>query len=128
MWFPEGSSACQGPFSVFVEVDREGGSERVVCCGGYAAVDWVGVLLGVRTEEGELQCVCLHNSISVKNCISAAKGSLLTVQYEILSPIVLLSVTFALTSVSCVSFLHTLVRGSCHVTKQCLNTCETIHL
>ena len=33
-WLPEGSSACQGPFSVFVEADREGGSERVVCCGG----------------------------------------------------------------------------------------------
>jgi hypothetical protein len=33
-WLPEGSSACQGPFSLFVEVDREGGSERVVCCGG----------------------------------------------------------------------------------------------
>jgi hypothetical protein len=33
-WLPEGSSACQGLFSLFVEVDREGGSERVVCCGG----------------------------------------------------------------------------------------------
>jgi len=32
-WLPEGSSSCQGPFSLFVEVDREGGSERVVCCG-----------------------------------------------------------------------------------------------
>jgi len=31
---PEGSSICQGPFSLFVEVDRKGGSERVVCCGG----------------------------------------------------------------------------------------------
>ena len=38
-WFPERSSACQGPFSLFVEVDREGGSERVIFCGGYAAVD-----------------------------------------------------------------------------------------
>ena len=33
-WFQEGSSACQGPFSLFVEVDREEGSARVVCCGG----------------------------------------------------------------------------------------------
>ena len=29
---PESSFACQGPFPLFVEVDR-GGSERVVCCG-----------------------------------------------------------------------------------------------
>jgi len=34
MWFPEGSSVCQGPFSMFMEVDREGRSERVVCCVG----------------------------------------------------------------------------------------------
>jgi len=34
VWLPECSSACQGPFSLFVEVDREGGSEREVCCGG----------------------------------------------------------------------------------------------
>jgi len=33
-WLLEGSSACQGPFSLFVEVDRDGGSERMVCCGG----------------------------------------------------------------------------------------------
>jgi len=33
-WLPEVSSACQWPFSLFVEVDREGGCERVVCCGG----------------------------------------------------------------------------------------------
>ena len=33
-WLPEGSSTCQGPFSLFVEIDREGWSERVVCCGG----------------------------------------------------------------------------------------------
>jgi len=37
-----------------VEVDREGGSERVVCCVGKAAVDYVGVLIAIWTEEGEL--------------------------------------------------------------------------
>jgi len=47
--------------------------------------------------------VGLHkNSISEKNCISTAKESLLTVEYEILSPIIL-SVTIALTSVSCLT-------------------------
>jgi len=33
-WLSEGSSACQGQFSLFVEVHREAGSERVVFCVG----------------------------------------------------------------------------------------------
>jgi hypothetical protein len=33
-WLPESSSAYQGPFYLFVEVESEGGSERVVSCGG----------------------------------------------------------------------------------------------
>jgi len=37
-----------------VEVDREGGCERVVYCVGKAAVDYVGVLIGIRTGEREL--------------------------------------------------------------------------
>jgi len=36
------------------KLDREGGSERVPCCGGYVTVVWGSLWIGLQTEEGEL--------------------------------------------------------------------------
>ena len=36
------------------EMGRDGGSERVPCCGGEVTVVWVIMWIGVQTEEGEL--------------------------------------------------------------------------